>query len=68
MCTKLVMLGDAEADPELPYAGSAMPPSTFGAEAPSEPSVTYDGGGEVADKVVINYGGGASRLVDARRR
>jgi hypothetical protein len=47
---------------------SAMPPSTFGAEAPSEPSVTYDGGGEVADKVVINYGGGASRLVDARRR
>jgi hypothetical protein len=47
--------GEADADPNIPYAGSAMPPSSAGATAPSESSAEYaGGGGEVPERVTIN--------------
>jgi hypothetical protein len=45
----------ADAQPQLPCAGSAMPPSSTSAAAASTASVDYDGAaGNVPEKAVIN--------------
>jgi len=36
------------------FRGSAMPPSSASAAAPSESSVAYDGGVELPERVTIN--------------
>jgi len=46
--------GEGDADPNIPYAGSAMPRSTAMAAGESESSVEYQGGGAVPEKVVTN--------------
>ena len=53
--------GEAHADPNIPYQGSAVSPSASSAAAPSESSVAYDAGGPVPDRATVNI------TVQARR-
>jgi hypothetical protein len=46
--------GGADADPNIPYEGSAVSPSSAVAAAPSKSSAEYAGGGQVPERVTIN--------------
>ena len=51
---KDVATGEADADPNIPYEGSAVSPSSAVAAAPSESSTEYAGGGQVPERVTVN--------------